>query len=74
VRRFTPVVNDMYSRFPDTDATLRRRLRSRNNAELRAALDELLVHDVLSRRFRVVLSSTSDRRPTATRERTATGS
>src|SRR6266496_4396918 len=39
------VVNDMYSRFPDHDGGLRRRLRSRTDSDLRAALDELLAHD-----------------------------
>jgi len=47
------VVNDMYSRFPDHDGGLRRRLRSRTDSDLRAALDELLVHDLLRRRYRV---------------------
>jgi hypothetical protein len=43
----------MYSRFPDHDGGLRRRLRSRTDSDLRAALDELLVHDLLRRRYRV---------------------
>jgi hypothetical protein len=47
------VVNDLYSRFPDTNGMLRRRLRSRNNLDLRTALDELFVHEQLSRRYRV---------------------
>jgi hypothetical protein len=46
------VVNDFYSRFPDTNGMLRRRLRSRNNLDLRTALDELFVHEQLSRRYR----------------------
>lgn len=47
------VVNDMYARFPDHDGGLRRRLRSRTDSDLQAALDELLVHDLLRRRYRV---------------------
>jgi hypothetical protein len=47
------VVNDMYSRFPDHDGGLRRRLRSRTDSDLLAALDELLVHDLLRHRYRV---------------------
>jgi hypothetical protein len=47
------VVNDLYSRFPDPEGRLRDRLRSTKEADLVAALDELLVHDHLQRRYRV---------------------
>ncbi len=47
------VVNDMYERFPDASRSLRGRLRSRNDATQRSALDELPVHDLLSRSYRV---------------------
>lgn len=47
------VVNDMYSQFPDHSGGLRRRLRSHTDSDLQAALDELLIHDLLRRRYRV---------------------
>ncbi|WP_203712470.1 hypothetical protein [Asanoa siamensis] len=48
------IVNEMYSRFPDIGRRLRRRLRSRSDSDLYGALDELLVHDLLVRIYRVV--------------------
>src|SRR6266849_7662032 len=47
------VVNGMYSRFPDHDGGLRRRLRSRTDSDLQAALGGLLVHELLRRHYRV---------------------
>ncbi|MEV6350781.1 hypothetical protein [Actinoplanes sp. NPDC051851] len=47
------VVNDMYARFLDPSGRFRSRLRSQKDALHRSALDELLVHDLLSRTYRV---------------------
>lgn len=47
------IVNDMYARFPDPSGRFRSRLRSRDEATHRSALDELLVHDLLRCTYRV---------------------
>ena len=56
------VVNDLYSRFPDPEGKLRERLRSTNDVDLMAALDELLVHDHLQRRYQVEYEDSGKKR------------
>jgi hypothetical protein len=46
-------VNDLYSRFPDERNRMYTALHSRNDVHLLSALDELLIHDLLIRQYRV---------------------
>lgn len=47
------VVNDLFSRFPNDGGRMYKALHSDDEKRLLSALDELLVHDLLSRRYRV---------------------
>ncbi|MET8090534.1 hypothetical protein [Micromonospora sp. NPDC005220] len=57
------IINEMYSRFPDRDGRLHAELRAPDDTRLYSALDELLVHDLLSRRYRVSYEEGSGTRP-----------
>jgi hypothetical protein len=57
------VVNAMYARFPDRDGAMRRALRGKDDTRLLTALDELLVHELLSRRYLVIYEEGDRARP-----------
>jgi len=57
------IVNDLYSRFPDDDGRMYADLRGRDEKRRLGALDELLVHDLLIRRYRVAYEEGEGTRP-----------
>jgi hypothetical protein len=57
------IINDMYSRFPDDDGRLFAELHARDDKRLLSALDELLVHDFLVRRYCVAYEEGHGTRP-----------
>src|SRR5574342_573050 len=57
------VVNDLYSWFADGDDRMYADLRSRDDKRLLTALDELLVHDLLIRRYHVTYEEGDGTRP-----------
>jgi hypothetical protein len=57
------VINDLYSRFPDTTGRMVAELRSTDDRRLYSALDELFVHDLLIRHYRVGYEEGAGTRP-----------
>jgi hypothetical protein len=53
----------MYARFPDRGGRLYAELRAPDDTRIHSALDELLVHDLLSRRYRVTYEEGTGTRP-----------
>jgi hypothetical protein len=57
------IINDLYSRFPDKSGRIWADLRSDDDKRHLSALDELLVHDILFRSFRVEYEEGDGTRP-----------
>jgi hypothetical protein len=57
------VINAMYSRFPDKSGRIREILRGDDEKSRLSALDELLVHDMLARTYRVEYEEGDGTRP-----------